>query len=206
MIQKELCSHFRQTRQREVSGSPQIMVVDVGDLDGFQQRGGCSPRLILSLIHQHLLYLACLGKKEKSVRLFGMSCASWLCILPVRANKVSYLLECHVHHGSVSCLFVPKKYQTYVHHGSVSSCLFVHTKKCQTFWNVMYIIALYLACLGRKKVSDFLECHVHHSSVSCLFGHKKVSDFLECHVHHSSVSCLFGEEKSVRLSGMSCTS
>ena len=106
------------------------------------------------------------------------------------------------------------------------SCLFgEERKKCQTFWNAMCIIALYLACSGKqgviligmsctswlcilpdcaKKVSDLCTSWV------CIFlpvcAHKKVSDFLECHVHHSSVSCLFGEEKSVRLSGMSCTS
>ena len=32
-----------------------------------------------------------------------------ICILPVHANKVSDLLECHVQNGSVSCLFGHKK-------------------------------------------------------------------------------------------------
>ena len=122
---------------------------------------------------------------------------------------MSDLLECHVHHGSVSCLFVQKVsdlctswlcilpvcaksvrlmyimalYLAFVH---------THKKKCQTYWNVICIMALYLACLC-KKVSDLLECHVHHGSVSCLFVKKKGKDFLECHVHHSSVSCLFGQ-------------
>ena len=143
------------------------MVIDVGDLDGFQQRGGCSPRLILSLIHQHLLYLACLSKKsvghfgmscksfvscclgeeKKSVRLIVMSCASWLCILPVCAKRC----QTYVHHGSVSCLFVHTHKKSVrligMSYASWLCILPVCAKKCQTYWNVMYIMALYLACL-----------------------------------------------------------
>ena len=87
------------------------------------------------------LYLACSGKQ--GVRLIGMLCTSWLCILPVCAKKVSDLLECHVHHGSVSLLGREKKgsdfLECHVQNGSVS-CLFGQ-KKCQTYWNLMYIMA-----------------------------------------------------------------
>ena len=124
----------------------------------------------------------------KSVRLIGMSCATWLCILPVCAKKLSDLLECHVHHGSVSCLSVQKK--------------------CQTYWNVMCIMALYLACLCKKSVRLIgMSCTswLCILPVSAKKEEKKSDFFLECHAIIALYLACLGKQ-GVRLIGMSCTS